>query len=101
MDLRNDKKEGDEIMAILINDVMKMSEITYLVNKIQTIKLDIVEEIAKIKFKELEIQVESNLIMESLLVEYYKSDFIKKIEMAEESLFLANEAEKILGKQID
>lgn len=102
MDMNNDRNKGDYDMAVLMNEVTMISEITDLSNKIKSFKLSIVEELGKIKMKEMNMDMETdpNLIMESLMIEYYTSNIDKRIELAEESIALAFEAEEIHEKNI-
>lgn len=85
-------------MATLISNIKKISEIAYLANKLQATKLSIVQELMKIKTKEEQCKSNPNLIMESLMIEYYTSNAKKRIEMAEESIFLADEVENNLRR---
>lgn len=96
MNIYDNHDKGEKDMAVLVGDVKKISEIVYLTNKIQLIKLRIVDELGKINIKEKKCKADPNLIAESLMIGYYTSNIDKRIEMAEESILLAYEAEKTL-----
>lgn len=97
----NENNEEGKDMAELVKELGRISEINYLLNKIQSMKLNIVEEIGKIVMAEKRAKMDPNLIMESLMIEYYTQSTPKYEQLAEESIVLAYEAERVLKKHID